>query len=171
MQSCGGARSSRAGQTDFVGFRQSRVITLIPAKEGVDYRGMRAWRTVLDTNVLVSAFLFSGQTSRFVPFMKEGTVVPLVSKEILDEYLRVLSYPRFSLAVPEIRALLYEEILVVAEVVQVSDPFPPPAATRRTTGFLLARWPEKPMRWSAVTPISCLSRESTPVRSCPSMPS
>jgi len=40
-----------------------------------------------------------------------GAIKPLASKEIIDEYLRVLTYPKFKLSEEEIYFLLYQEIL------------------------------------------------------------
>ena len=42
----------------------------------------------------------------------------LLSREILDEYLRVFSYPKFELTEEEIKELIQEEILPYAEVVK-----------------------------------------------------
>ena len=42
----------------------------------------------------------------------------LLSREILDEYLRVFSYPKFELSEEEIKELIQEEILPYAEVVK-----------------------------------------------------
>jgi putative PIN family toxin of toxin-antitoxin system len=97
---------------------------------------VRPYRTVLDTNILVSALLFTGKASRLVPFLREGIVVPLVSRKIVQEYLRVLSYPKFSLTEREIQTLLHEEILPFAEVVEVSDPFPPTCRDPHDDQFL-----------------------------------
>ncbi|WP_158269855.1 putative toxin-antitoxin system toxin component, PIN family [Desulfonatronum sp. SC1] len=71
-------------------------------------------KVVIDTNVLVSALLFGGQTEgtgRIVGLWKSGAIQPLVSEAIMAEYLRVLAYPKFKLTQPEIRHLLDHEIL------------------------------------------------------------
>ena len=52
-------------------------------------------RVVLDTNVVVSALLFTGISSKLVPLWQGGVITALVSRNILEEYLRVLSYPKF----------------------------------------------------------------------------
>jgi putative PIN family toxin of toxin-antitoxin system len=75
-------------------------------------------RVVLDTNALVSALLFSGVSSKLVSLWQNGLIAPLLSREILDEYLRVLSYPKFALSEAEIKELIQEEILPFAEVVK-----------------------------------------------------
>ncbi len=74
-------------------------------------------RVVLDTNVLISALLFTGAPSGLVPLWQSGAITVLLSRAILDEYLRVLSYPRFQLTEAEIRALVEEELLPYFEVV------------------------------------------------------
>ena len=58
-------------------------------------------RVVLDTNIVVSALLFGGQLERLIELWKEGKILPLCSKEIIDEYLKVLSYPKFQLTEEE----------------------------------------------------------------------
>ena len=75
-------------------------------------------RVVLDTNTLVSALLFTGISSELVSLWQDGIITLLLSRDILDEYLRVLSYPKFKLSEEEIKKLLQEEILPYAEVDQ-----------------------------------------------------
>ena len=76
-------------------------------------------RVVLDTNTLISALLFSGTASRLAPLWQSRRITVLVSKEILQEYLRVLAYPKFQLGDHEIRALVEEELLPFAETIRV----------------------------------------------------
>jgi len=52
-------------------------------------------RVVLDTSAVISALLFSGVSSKLVSLWQNGLITPLLSREVLDEYLRVLSYPKF----------------------------------------------------------------------------
>lgn len=75
-------------------------------------------RAVLDTNVLVSALLFTGPPSQLVPAWQAGRLCPVVSAEILEEYLRVLAYPKFKLTRSEIRGLIEEELLPFVETVR-----------------------------------------------------
>ena len=75
-------------------------------------------RVVLDTNAVVSALLFSGVSSKLVSLWQNGLITPLLSRAILDEYLRVLSYPKFELSEKEIKELIQKEILPYAEVVK-----------------------------------------------------
>ena len=76
-------------------------------------------KVVVDTNVLVSALLFGGKPGKLMPLWQRGTIRPLASKEIIDEYLRVLTYPKFKLSEEDINFLLYHEILLYFEVIDV----------------------------------------------------
>ena len=76
-------------------------------------------RVVIDTNVLVSALLFGGAPGNLIPLWKRGRIRPLCSKGIIEEYLRVLAYPKFRLTEKEIDFILSREILPWFEVVAV----------------------------------------------------
>lgn len=76
-------------------------------------------RAVLDTNVVLSALLFSGPPSHLVSAWQSGRLRPVVSAPVLDEYIRVLAYPKFKLTNAEIRGLLEEELLPFIETVTV----------------------------------------------------
>jgi putative PIN family toxin of toxin-antitoxin system len=73
---------------------------------------------VLDTNVLISALLFTGIASEIVPLWQKGAITVLLSRDILEEYLRVLSYPKFRLSEAEIKALVEEELLPFVTVIK-----------------------------------------------------
>jgi len=75
-------------------------------------------RVVLDTNVVVSALLFTGISSKLVPLWQNDLITLLVSRGILEEYLRVLSYPKFKLSEGDIKGLIQEELLPYVEVVK-----------------------------------------------------
>lgn len=68
-------------------------------------------RVVIDTNAIISALLFGGTPGKLIPLWKEGAIQPLVSRAMLDEYMRVLAYPKFGLAENEIDFFIYREIL------------------------------------------------------------
>src|SRR5574341_1853249 len=76
-------------------------------------------RVVLDTNTVISALLFSSTASRLVPLWQARRISVVVSKQIVEEYLRVLAYPRFRLDDQEIRRLMEEELLAFVETVRV----------------------------------------------------
>jgi len=59
----------------------------------------RLRRAVIDTNVVVSAFVFRAGTLVWLrEAIVNGALIPLVSDETLAEMVRVLAYPRFGLA-------------------------------------------------------------------------
>jgi putative PIN family toxin of toxin-antitoxin system len=74
-------------------------------------------RVVLDTNVLVSALLFTGIFSELVSLWRRRAITLVLSRAILEEYLRVLSYPKFQLSETEIKSLIEEELLPYVDVV------------------------------------------------------
>ena len=76
-------------------------------------------RVVLDTNALVSALLFGGVPGRIVSLWEKGRIVPLVSRDVLLEYVRVLGYPKFALDAQDIKGLIEEHVLPYAEMVAV----------------------------------------------------
>lgn len=76
-------------------------------------------RAVVDTNVVISALLFGGTPGKLIHFWKTGRLLPLASNDIVDEYLRVLAYSKFSLSEEEINYILYQEILPYFETVEV----------------------------------------------------
>ena len=82
---------------------------------------------VIDTNVVVSALLFGGKPGELIQFWKTGQIRPLISKEITEEYLRVLAYPKFGLSENEITFLLSHEVLPYFKIVEVKS------GTRKTT--------------------------------------
>ena len=53
-------------------------------------------KVVLDTNVLISAFLWQKDVKEIFDLAKENKIQICVTKEILDEFYRVLNYPEFS---------------------------------------------------------------------------
>jgi hypothetical protein len=78
-------------------------------------------RIVLDTNVVIAALLFSGKASNILSLCQEKKVTFLASKEVIEEYIKVLSYPRFSLNNDEIEYLIKEEIIAFIEPIHVRN--------------------------------------------------
>ena len=77
-------------------------------------------RAVLDTNVLVSALLFGGRLSALRDAWREGNVRLVLCRETVDEFLRVLAYPKFRLSAREILFLLESEVIPFADVADIS---------------------------------------------------
>ncbi|NOY70674.1 MAG: putative toxin-antitoxin system toxin component, PIN family, partial [Deltaproteobacteria bacterium] len=78
---------------------------------------VKKMKVVIDTNVIISALLFGGTPGRLIPLWQKGRVKPQASKEMIDEYLKVLAYPKFELSEKEITYLLHKEILPYCDIV------------------------------------------------------
>ena len=74
---------------------------------------------VLDTNVLVSGLLFGGAPGRLVELWKAERIRPVMSSEMVNEFLLVLAYPKFQLTEEDIHYLLYVEVLPYVQRVKV----------------------------------------------------
>ena len=78
-------------------------------------------KVVIDTNVLISGLLFGGNPGELITLWKERRIQPLSSRDIIEEYLRVLAYPKFRLAEEEIEYLFSQEVLPWFEVITVQS--------------------------------------------------
>ena len=79
----------------------------------------RPLRVVLDTNVLISALVFESPGAVWLRNLwQQGGIVPVVSKESVEELMRVLSYRKFALAETDQHHLL-EDYLPYAETIAV----------------------------------------------------
>ncbi|KON79303.1 putative toxin-antitoxin system toxin component, PIN family [Azoarcus sp. PA01] len=95
-------------------------------------------RVVLDTNCVVSALLFSrGRLAWLRHAWQAGRFVPLVSRETVQELIRVLNYPKFKLEQADQEALL-AEFLPYAETVSTSSPHTEPPALRDPDDVMFA---------------------------------
>ena len=88
----------------------------------------RIERIVLDTNVLVSAFLNpSGAPSQLLALILAGELKLLFDQRMLDEYAEVLARPRFSLDPADVAEVLRqlqadgERVAVVPSGAQLPD--------------------------------------------------
>jgi len=78
-------------------------------------------RVVIDTNVVMSALLFGGDLEHILNLWKSGKIIPVATKAIIDEYLRVLAYPKFKLTSKEIEFLLFQEIVPFFDIIGVKS--------------------------------------------------
>ncbi len=78
-------------------------------------------RLVLDTNVLVSALLFRSETSRLFDAWLQGRFRLAVSGPVLDEYARVLTYPKFRLSGQEVAAIMEQFVLPFCDRFEPTD--------------------------------------------------
>lgn len=84
----------------------------------------RIGRVVIDTNILVSALIFSsGRVAIFRQLWQENQFQPLVSQATVIELIRVLAYPKFKLN-PTERADLLADYLPFCETVQIPVELP-----------------------------------------------
>jgi uncharacterized protein len=85
-------------------------------------------RAVLDTNVVLSALLFSqGQLSRLRLDWQQASFHPIVSRDTTQELVRVLAYPRFKLTADDQRELLADYLPYCMPVVMPARPPRTPA--------------------------------------------
>ena len=87
-------------------------------------------RAVFDTNIVVSALIFSGRLAWLRGAWASGTLAPVICRQTTAELLRVLAYPKFRLSAED-RAGLLEDYLPYAEIITLQDPVPPLAVTCR----------------------------------------
>ncbi len=80
---------------------------------------LKVKKVVIDTNVLVSALLFGGVSGELTTYWKDGRIQPLASRDIFEEFIRVLSYPKFKLTEKDVEFLLSQEIFPWFEVISV----------------------------------------------------
>ena len=98
----------------------------------------RPWRVVLDTNVVVSALVFThGPAVRVRQAWQGGEVLPLANRATVAELVRVLAYPKFRLSAED-QAELLGDYLPAATVVSVPEPPPavPPCRDPHDLAFL-----------------------------------
>ena len=98
----------------------------------------RPWRVVLDTNIVISALVFTrGPAVRVRQAWQGGEVRPLASRATVAELVRVLAYPSFRLSAED-QAELLGDYLPAATVVSVGEPPPavPPCRDPHDLAFL-----------------------------------
>lgn len=77
-------------------------------------------RVVIDTNLVLSALVFGGSTTRLRAAWKSDRLIPLVSEVTITELIRVLAYPKFRLTEAE-QADLLADYLPFCETVVMPD--------------------------------------------------
>jgi putative PIN family toxin of toxin-antitoxin system len=77
---------------------------------------MTPWRVVLDSNVIISGFLFGGHPACLLNYALSGSVRCFTSLPILDEVRDVLQRPKFGLSSDQALTLI-EELHGLCEIV------------------------------------------------------
>jgi len=81
-------------------------------------------RVVLDTNVLVSALLFTGGRVAWLRHAwQHGYLVPIACRQTVTELVRVIAYPKFKLTSSE-RDDLLGDALPYTEIISLPEPWP-----------------------------------------------
>lgn len=80
-------------------------------------------RVVIDTNLVLSALVFSRTTARLRFAWQSDRLIPLASKATITELIRVLAYPKFKLTRTEQEDLL-SDYLPFCETVIMPDQLP-----------------------------------------------
>lgn len=87
-------------------------------------------KVVIDTNCVVSALVFESAGAAWLrAAWRQKRIVPVVSKETVEELLRVLAYPKFRLAPAEQEAIL-SDYLPYADIYTFSRRLPNVPACR-----------------------------------------
>ena len=81
-------------------------------------------RVVLDTNALISALLFRGHSSFLTQLWQEQKITPLVCKETVNEFLRVLDYPKFKLSTLQIETVAEMYLCFVQQIILDREKLP-----------------------------------------------
>ena len=74
-------------------------------------------KAVIDTDVLVSALVFGCNPGNLITLWKERRIQPMSSRDIMEDYRRVLAYHKFCLAEEEIEYLFSQEVLYWFEII------------------------------------------------------
>lgn len=75
-------------------------------------------RVVMDANIAISALLNAGSPSELVSLWKKGAITVLLSREILEEYLKVPDSPKVRLTQEEIKVAIEKELLPFAQIIK-----------------------------------------------------
>ncbi len=84
---------------------------------------------VIDTNVLVSAFLKEHSIPRYViNYMYAGVIIPIYNDEIIAEYIEVLNRPKFSFPAEAVDTVIknIQEIGLKIDSVNIKEIIPDP---------------------------------------------
>lgn len=74
------------------------------------------YKVVVDTNIFVSAFLKGGEPEQLIKKWKQGKIVILMSRDIIEEILEVLMRPRIGAPFSYIERLgkvIYKKAIIV----------------------------------------------------------
>lgn len=97
-------------------------------------------RIVIDTNVLLSAFLWGGTPRRLIEHVRNNAVTLVISTALLDEFAQVIERPKFAGILKRASlapATIVESLRTLAEVVH-APPLSPPVCRDPKDDIVLA---------------------------------
>jgi uncharacterized protein len=77
-------------------------------------------RAIFDTNILISGYLWKGVARQALEKVRGNDWIHLVSRDTLDELIRVLAYSKFNLTAAEIDPIV-QDLLGISEFVNVKS--------------------------------------------------
>ena len=85
---------------------------------------MNSMRAVIDTNVLLSALLWSGTPHALLELVRNGTLTLISSPTLLAELARVLDRPKFDVVLMRFNTSRVQTLAEVRLLAEVIDPPP-----------------------------------------------
>jgi putative PIN family toxin of toxin-antitoxin system len=79
-----------------------------------------ARKVVFDTNILISGYLWKGSARQAIEKVRQGEWIHLVSKDTIEELVRVLAYPKFGLTPREMEPIIFD-LMEISEYVEVTS--------------------------------------------------
>lgn len=73
-------------------------------------------RITVDTNILISASITQGHSYQLIDFARAGKFTLVISLDILEEFLRVISRTKFSFSPEKIKSIL-KDIISISDIV------------------------------------------------------
>ena len=81
---------------------------------------MASRRVVFDTNVLISGYLWKGPPRNALDKVRRGEWIHLVSRETVEELIRVLAYEKFDLR-PEEMEPIVGDLMAISKYVEIKS--------------------------------------------------
>lgn len=79
-----------------------------------------ARKAVFDTNILISGYLWKGSARQAIEKVRQGEWIHLVSKDAIEELVRVLAYPKFGLTPHEMEPIIFD-LMEISEYVELTS--------------------------------------------------
>jgi len=79
-------------------------------------------KITVDTNILISATFWNGDSQKIIELVEDKKVILVLSKEILKEYAEVLQYKDVQEKVEKHKLALKHSILKIAQLSTIVEP-------------------------------------------------